>query len=252
MASVEVPKYVSISNDLRARIAAAEFGPGERLPAQHSLAEEYGVTLMTLRHALSQLESDGLVRASKGRGTFVTEPAQVRYDLDHLRSFSQEMRDQGIHVETSLVGVGFDPDPVDDTAARAALDVDAAAIVELVRRRSIATEPVVLQRSFLTAALWSKIAGEDFSSVSLYDALATSCGLTVDSASETIRSVGLSTADAAILELEPGLPVLESRRTSRTADGTPFLHDRAMMRGDVTEIRTERSTSGLQLAYRTL
>ena len=47
----ELPKYQSISNDLRERIAQNEFSTGERLPAQHALAEEYGVTVMTLRRS---------------------------------------------------------------------------------------------------------------------------------------------------------------------------------------------------------
>ena len=89
MALSELPKYQSISNDLRERIARDEFSTGERLPAQHALAEQYGVTVMTLRQAIAELEAEGLVRAAKGKGTFVSEPPSVRYDLDHLSSFTQ-------------------------------------------------------------------------------------------------------------------------------------------------------------------
>ena len=110
MAVSGIPKYQSISNDLRRRISDGEIAPGERLTAQHALAQEYGVTVMTLRQALADLETEGLVHAVKGKGTFVSEPPSVRYDLDHLWSFTQEMTEQGIDVTTEVLAVHLEPD----------------------------------------------------------------------------------------------------------------------------------------------
>ena len=148
----ELPKYQSISNDLRERIAQNEFSTGERLPAQHALAEEYGVTVMTLRQAIAELEAEGLVRAAKGKGTFVSEPPSVRYDLDHLSSFTQEMTHQGIDVSTDVLAI--ETDPTDANAVRAALAMaDDVAMVALVRLRSTGGEALVLQRSVLATSL---------------------------------------------------------------------------------------------------
>ena len=250
MAVSEIPKYQSISNDLRRRIGDGEIAPGERLTAQHALAQEYGVTVMTLRQALADLEVEGLVHAVKGKGTFVSEPPSVRYDLDHLWSFTQEMTEQGVEVTTEVLAVRAGPDPAEADRARRALRLDGdAALVEVVRRRSIDGKPVVLQRSFLAAAIWLKISSTDLTTTSLYDVLAEGCGLVLDRASETLRAVALDADDASTLDVEVGLPSLESIRVSTTRGGTPFLYDRALLSGTATEIRAERSAGGMRVGY---
>lgn len=252
MAVSGIPKYQSISGDLRRRIESGEIETGEQLPSQHALAREYGVTVMTLRQALADLEADGLVHAVKGTGTFVSEPPSVRYDLDHLWSFTQEMTEQGVAVATEVLAVSVDPEPSDVDRARRALGLDdAERLTELVRRRSIAGQPVVLQRSLLAHRFWRKIESIDLTTTSLYDALATTCGLVLDRASETLRAVALDTTDADALDVEPGLPSLESVRVSSTRDGTAFLYDRALLSGAATEVRAERSARGMRVGYQT-
>lgn len=261
MTATGLPRYQSISNELRRRIDESEIATGERLPAQHALAEEFGVTVMTLRQALADLEAEGLIHAVKGTGTFVSEPPSVRYDLDHLWSFTQEMTEQGIAVITEVLAVHVAPDDTASDRARMALgatgDVpidqiaDEIAVVEIVRRRSISEKPVVLQRSFLTADVWSKISSVDLTTSSLYDVLADRCGLVLDRATETLRAIALSSDEAAMLQVEPGLASLESVRVSTTRQGAPFLYDRAVLSGTATEIRTERSARGMRVGYRT-
>ena len=250
MAVSGIPKYQSISNDLRRRISDGEIAPGERLTAQHALAQEYGVTVMTLRQALADLETEGLVHAVKGSGTFVSEPPSVRYDLDHLWSFTQEMTEQGVDVVTEVLAVHLEPESADADRARRSLGLDdTAPLVEVIRRRSIAAKPVVLQRSFLAADVWSKISSVDLTELSLYDVLAEACGLVLDRASETLRAVALSASDAKALGVDTGLASLESVRVSTTRDGTPFLYDHALLSGTATEIRAERSAGGMRVGY---
>jgi GntR family transcriptional regulator len=250
MALGDVPKYQSISSDLRSRIAHAEFEPGDQLPSQHSMADEYGVTVMTLRQAIAQLENEGVVYASKGKGTFVSERPSVPYDLDHLSSFVQQMTRAGVEVSTSMLAIRFDSAPEVAAEARTALGLaDGVAVVEIERLRSIHDQPVVLQRSFLAATTWGRVADTDLAVASLYDALAARCGLVLDRASEIIRAVGLGTQDAAILGVTVGRPSLESIRISRTSEDQAFLYDRALMSGTATEIRTERTAHGMSVAY---
>lgn len=209
------------------------------------------MTVMTLRQALADLEADGLVHAVKGTGTFVSESPSVRYDLDHLWSFTQEMTEQGVDVDTEVLAVNEGSDSALTAEARRSLELpDATALVELVRRRSIDGIPVVVQRSFVAATAWSKIASVDLREVSLYEALATACDLVLDRASETLRAVQLDAVDAEMLAVEAGCAAFESVRVSLTGGGTGFLYDRAVLSGDATEIRTERSARSMHVGYR--
>lgn len=70
------PKYQQIAADLRARIEAGEFTPGDQLPTHAALMERYGVALNTVRDALGELRERGLVETFQGTGTFVLPPGE--------------------------------------------------------------------------------------------------------------------------------------------------------------------------------
>lgn len=62
-----------VFNDLMSRILAGEFPPGEKLPAEHSLSESYGVSRASVRAALQRLGTLGLVESRVGEGTFARD-----------------------------------------------------------------------------------------------------------------------------------------------------------------------------------
>lgn len=70
------PAYRQIADDLRDRIAHGQLPPGRKLPAEDRLADEYGVGKDTIRDALAQLRSEGLIRTVNRVGSYVREPAE--------------------------------------------------------------------------------------------------------------------------------------------------------------------------------
>lgn len=65
------PTYATLADDLRRRIAAGEYPPGQMMPSEAALTETYGVARGTVRQALAELESEGLVVSQMGRGRTV-------------------------------------------------------------------------------------------------------------------------------------------------------------------------------------
>ncbi|WRZ90020.1 GntR family transcriptional regulator [Streptomyces sp. NBC_01007] len=66
--------WPQIAEDLRARLRAGEWTPGERFPGTVALAAEYGVAQATTQKALVALRAEGLLRLEVGQGSFVAEP----------------------------------------------------------------------------------------------------------------------------------------------------------------------------------
>jgi GntR family transcriptional regulator, transcriptional repressor for pyruvate dehydrogenase complex len=64
--------YLQIADQVRSLIAAGEFAPGSRLPAERELAKRFGVSRPTLREALIALEVAGYVQVRPGSGIIVT------------------------------------------------------------------------------------------------------------------------------------------------------------------------------------
>lgn len=79
------PYYVQLAAIIRRQIADDTWNVGDRLPTLKHLVAMFGVSPMTVRHALAGLEKEGLISAERGRGTFVTAkpdmPASVPYLL---------------------------------------------------------------------------------------------------------------------------------------------------------------------------
>lgn len=67
-----VPRYLQIRDELMRRICARAWTEGQALPSEDKLADEFAVSVATLRKAMGVLVNDGMVERIHGRGTFVT------------------------------------------------------------------------------------------------------------------------------------------------------------------------------------
>ncbi|TQM78416.1 GntR family transcriptional regulator [Saccharothrix saharensis] len=239
-----VPKYLAIYRVLADRITTGRYPADTPLPAQRELADEFAVSLMTVRQAIQALEADGLLETRHGVGTFVRQPA-FAYDLTGLRSLSQDLIEQGIELETEVLDAQVVVPP-EDVSARLGVGADGRALA-VKRLRSTRSVPLLLQTSYLPEAIGARIDPDDLRRRSLY-LLLQDMGQPVREASETIRAVALSAAQARALKREPGSPALLSIRLSRSEDGTPLVDDRALLVGD-TVITAERAVTGTNFAY---
>lgn len=67
------PLYKRIAERLRARIAAGELRPGDQLPSQREIAEEWQCSLQPIKWALRELELAGVIETRQGVGSFVVD-----------------------------------------------------------------------------------------------------------------------------------------------------------------------------------
>jgi len=101
-----VPAYRQVADDIRAKINAGEYGPGDQLPSERDLVDTYGVSRPTIRDAIGLLRSQGIVTAEHGKGVFVRRvPPVVRLGMDRLSRANREA-DQAAFLGDAAVG-GF-------------------------------------------------------------------------------------------------------------------------------------------------
>lgn len=74
---VSTPRYLVVAESMRRRIAEGVYRVGAKIPNEHALARDFGVSVMTVRQGMSLLEKQGLVARQQGRGTFVTSVFQA-------------------------------------------------------------------------------------------------------------------------------------------------------------------------------
>lgn len=70
------PPYIQLADELQRRIEAGVYKPGQPLPSEESLRQEFGVARGTVRRAVALLRERGLVYTVPQRGTYVGTPPQ--------------------------------------------------------------------------------------------------------------------------------------------------------------------------------
>lgn len=98
------PAYVVIGDSLRARIESRELLPGDRLPSERELVEQFSVARMTVRHALELLQEEGIIERRRGRtgGTFVRALPPV-LDLHSPQPLLEQFATQHVEVAEGAV-----------------------------------------------------------------------------------------------------------------------------------------------------
>ena len=94
----KLPLHFQVEELLRKMLVAPEFKSGALFPKEVELANRLGVSRNTIRQATNKLQHEGLIIRKKGVGTKTADKKPLATGLDHWYSFTQEMKEKGIHV----------------------------------------------------------------------------------------------------------------------------------------------------------
>jgi GntR family transcriptional regulator len=194
-----------VYNLLRKRILEGPLSPGERLPTEHALAERYGVSRITVRHALRLLKEQGLVESCAGRGTFVrsTTPAKIPI-LDY--DFVGSMRRAAPAMTRKLLLAERRRPPPRIATMLGTLPNERCFYAE--RVDVVDAEPLAFDRCYLPPALSGSVDERMLVRVDFLDAWRAAEGVSISHAVESIE-VGKAGPEAAgILGVPRGSPLL--------------------------------------------
>jgi GntR family transcriptional regulator len=102
---VHLPRHQVIRHFLQRLMLSKALKPGEQIPTEAQLMQLFSVSRITVRQALSQLVSHGVVIARPGRGSFVAEPP-IQQDLVKLTGFVEDMDLLGFKSASKVVKIG--------------------------------------------------------------------------------------------------------------------------------------------------
>jgi GntR family transcriptional regulator len=224
-----IPMYRMIEEDLLGQIERGELPRESQLPSETALAEQYGVSRMTVRQALDRLETARLVVRQQGSGSFVAGTSVRARRVNRLRSFSEELANGDVRVTSRVLGQEALLPPA-DVAAR--LGTDGKQATRLERVRLVDDDPAALQVAWIPVAVAPGLARADLSSASLYATLRDRFGVEFGWAEQVVRAVLLDEAVAGDLGVDAGRPAIETERTTYSSDNLPIEFVRSWTRAE--------------------
>ena len=235
-----VPLYLQIADSIIAQIEAGDLTPGDRLPSERELAERYSVTRITLRQALSILESQGLIIRRQGSGTYIADP-KIEREAGRLFPFTKVLRRKGYATGARVIMLQKEPA---NAAVAKELQLPLMALVYHCHRlRMINQEPVMLEKFYLPAHIFSGFENYDLANRSMYEIMETEYGVVVTSARQSLEAVNATEYEAKLLEVDPGAALMMEQRTTFDQQGQMVEGARDLYRGDKFRFITEITPS---------
>jgi GntR family transcriptional regulator len=237
-------RYSSVAHTLKAEIASGEYDLGSKLATEFELCHRFDVSRSTVRQALAELESAGLVKRRQGSGTTVVarEPA-VRYSLS-IASESDILR---FASETVLELTEFAAPVSSADSRRLRLGAPSEWRVWRGLRQATASGlPLGIATVYIPAIYTDTMRRlEKRPQRAIFDYIASSQGLVLTAIEQEISATVIDTAESDVLQTPVGTPALSilrrfvcEQRLIEVAE-TIYPSDRFSY-----EIRLERDNSG--------
>ena len=233
-----VPKYFRLANWLRQQIREGKLQPGDQLPTEAALCEQFGVSRGTVRQAIQMLVQEGLVEREQGRGSFVRRPRQRAFFT--LTGFREDMRRQGVQPETRVLVTEIVP--ADEVTAQR-LDIPLHAPIIHIERLHLADDrPILYDKRLLARDLCPDLLQEDLATASIHELLIEKYRIPLLRTVHVMEVHLLDQKEASLLQAEPGAPAFFVDRLTYTTgpEGErPAVWYQALYRGDAYHFRAE-------------
>ncbi|MFE3329183.1 GntR family transcriptional regulator [Streptomyces sp. NPDC059176] len=237
------PLYLKVAGDLRSAITAGEYDSGAKLPAEDELARRYGVSRGTVRQALAELRTDGLITSRRGTRRVVLG-APLLHSFGELRSFTRWARSLGEEPGGRVVAI--DRVPANEEEAERLRLPQGATVYRVRRLRTLSGAPVMVERTTYPEWIGKLVAAMPRNTVSHSEQLGRH-GVVFADARHTIDLVPADAADAELLGCAAGESLLRELRHSTDATGAPveWSQDRYLPGTVAFTVRSSTATSAL-------
>lgn len=223
----KMPLHRQAEEQLRKLISEKHFKEGDLFPKETDLARRWGISRNTLRQAIHNLVSEGLLERKKRSGTLVKKK-KITTDLSNWFSFTHEMELKGMPFndlfhEVKLLKANSETAKV--------FTVDAGTkLVCVARIRSTGKKPMVYFESFFHPRIG--LTGKENFKQPLYEMLDETFHIVPVYSQEEIKAIAANEKVAALLQVEKGTPVLERKRLVLDSGRKPIEYNICYYRSD--------------------
>jgi GntR family transcriptional regulator len=235
-----LPYYSQLKQIILDLIADQGLQPGDKLPGDHQLCEQYDVSRTVVRQALSELESEGVIERLKGRGTFVAQRTTDEGLVRSLTGLYQQVTERGSTLRSDVRRL--EVIPADGSVAKLLQIEPGSPVTTLERLRYVDGEPWVLTVTYVPEAIAPGLVDEDFTQKSLYALLQGPYGRTIVSGRRGLEASVASASLARDLGVKAGDPIMVLTSVVFDEDERPIESFVAYHRADRSRFEVDLGT----------
>jgi len=223
-----IPNYYRVEKHLRDRIRSGKLKPGDPVPPESQLVQQFNISRMTVRQALSRLVFEGLIERQRGRGSFV---AEARFQHTHVfPSFEEEMQARGSKTSHTLIDKRIEP-AEGKVAESLGLPEDTPVVV-LERQRLVDGEVVGYEIRYFPRWIGDALTEDEVRTQTLVTAMRRVIGRVHSRLKLRILASVARPREAKVLGIKIGAPVLVRENTWFVDPEGPIQYGKSIYRGD--------------------
>jgi GntR family transcriptional regulator len=227
--------YSRVETVLANEIADGDLKVGDQLATEDSLIARFGVSRITVRRAVQNLVSRGLVEIRRGKGTFVAAP-KITQDLKELSGFVEDMHALGRKPTARVISKEI---VTADAAVAGQLALTKGERVVRIRRVRLADGiPLSYDETYLPLEIGKKIITNNLKAEPIFSLLERKYDVPLIEAEYKLDAVAADTEVAAALKVEQRSPIFRIERTSYSTGSRPVDYERLYYRGDLVRFAT--------------
>lgn len=231
-----VPAYIRIHDAIKKEIDGGIWEIGQRLPSERVLADDYEVSRMTLRQAITLLVEEGILERRVGSGTYVASH-RVQEKMRGTTSFTEIVRSQGKTPSSQLIS--YQRKTANETEIQQLQLKATDTVVRMERVRFADNVPLVFEVASIPEKLIQSFNQEDITE-HFFQTL-TDNGYEIGKSQQTIYAKNASERVANYLKVPKNHAVLALTQVSYFTDGRPFEYVHSQYVGDRFEFYLENN-----------
>ncbi|WP_267904566.1 GntR family transcriptional regulator [Streptomyces apocyni] len=210
---------MEIADALRRSILGDAYPVGAQLPTESDLATEWSASRGTVRQAIAVLVAEGLIGSRQGARRIVLR-RERRHSFAELNSFAQWA--QSVGYATSSRFLSRTRRPATPTESERLALPDGSEILYALRLRLLEGEPAMLERTAYAGWVAPAVEALPETCPSVMNSIADEHGIVAQYGEHLLDALAASGADARLLRIPDGTPLLRQRHLTRTAAGRPI------------------------------
>ena len=224
-----IPLYLQIKKELKEKIESKDYPYGSLLPSELELESAYGVSRITIRQAISELEKEGYVKRARGKGTTITYSEKIDENLTAIRRFTTEMKERGLTpgtLEARIEKISANKEVADHLDLKVGEDV-----YYLYRVRTGDGVPIVLFESFIPANYTLPLNNELYydSMYDVFEKVGIGMPMVVN---ENFQAMLADEKLSKALQVKKGSAIFKRVRTAYNEDNKPIEYTISYYRGE--------------------